>query len=153
MRVSEELHTYMLVCMPYVSKKTNEPPFGESWLRAVGKTANRGKVDGVFARRTSTVNTLLANAASNLRCRACGRHGHWEAACKSKSTNDGPKPSSRMPRRPYSQCRSGRRGNKQIVHQLRVNEDSNDNDTFQDLEFNSVAENNGRDKILAILDI
>ena len=91
--------------------------------------------------------------ATNSRCRACGRHGHWEAACRSKSTNDGPKPSSQKPRRPRSQSRSVRRGNKQTVHQLRVNEDGTDDDTFQHLEFNSVTENDGRDEIFATLDI
>ena len=81
------------------------------------------------------------------------RLGHWEAACRSKSTTDGSKPSSQKPRRPRSQSRSGRRGNKQAVHQLRVNEDSNDDDTFQHLEFNSVTNNDGRDEIFATLDI
>ena len=77
----------------------------------------------------------------------------WEAACRSKSTTDGSKPSSQKPRRPCSQSRSGRRCNKQAVHQLRVNEDSNDDDTFQHLEFNSVTDNDGRDEIFATLDI
>ena len=54
---------------------------------------------------------------------------------------------------PRSQSQSGRRGNKQAVHQLRVNEDSNDDDTFQHLEFNSVTNNDGRDEIFATLDI
>ena len=76
--------------------------------------------------------------ASNSKCRACGQLGHWEAACRSKSTTDGPTRSSQKPRRPRSQYRSGRRGNKHAIHQLRVNEDSNDDDTFQHLEFNSV---------------
>ena len=85
--------------------------------------------------------------SANSRCRACGRHGHWEAACRSKSTNDGLKPSSQKPRRPSSQSPSGIRGNKQAVQQLRVNEDSNDDDTFQNLEFKTVIEKDGRDDI------
>ena len=32
--------------------------------------------------------------ASNSKCRACGQLGHWEAACRSKSTTDGPTRSS-----------------------------------------------------------
>ena len=31
--------------------------------------------------------------APNSRCRTGDRHGHWEAACRSKSINDGPNPS------------------------------------------------------------
>ena len=73
--------------------------------------------------------------AANSRCRPCGRHGHWKAACRSKSTIDAPKPSSQKPRRPRSQSRSGRRDNKQTVHQLRVNEEGTDDDTFQHLGF------------------
>ena len=46
--------------------------------------------------------------ASNSKCRACGRLGHWEAACMIKSTNDGPKPGYQKPRRPRSQSRPGR---------------------------------------------
>ena len=91
--------------------------------------------------------------AVNSKCRACGRLGHWEAACRSKSTTDGSKPSSQKPRRPRPQSRSGRRGNTQAVHQLRVNEYSNDDDTFQHLEFNSVTNNDGRDEIFVTLDI
>ena len=91
--------------------------------------------------------------AANSRCRACGRLGHWKAACRSKSTTDAPKPCSHKPRRPCSQSRSVRRGNKQTVHQMRVNEDSNDEDTFQHLDFNSVTENDGRYEIFATLDI
>ena len=90
--------------------------------------------------------------AANSKCRACGRLCHWEAAWRSKSTTDGPKPSSQKPRRPRSQSRSGIRGNKQAVHQLRVNEDRNDDDTFQHLEFNSVTNNDGRDEIFATLE-
>ena len=84
-------------------------------------------------------------------CRACGRHGHWEAACRCKSSNNGHKSSSQKPRRARPQSRSGRRGNKQTVHYLRVNEDSTDDDTFQHLEFNSVTDNDGRDEIFATL--
>ena len=91
--------------------------------------------------------------AANSRFRACGRHGYWEAACRSKSTIDAPKPSSQKPRRPRSQSQPGRRGNKQTVNQLRVNEDGTDDDTFQHLEFNSVTENDGRDEIFATLEI
>ena len=36
---------------------------------------------------------------------------------------------------------------------MRVNEDSNNDDTFQNLELNSVTENDGRDEIFATLDI
>ena len=89
--------------------------------------------------------------AANSMCRACGRHCNWEAACRSKSTNDGPKSNSQKPRRPRSQSRSGRRGNKQTVHQLRVNEDITGDDTFQHLEFKSVTDNDGRDEIFATL--
>ena len=91
--------------------------------------------------------------AANSKCRACGRRGHCDAACRGKSTTDGPKPSSQKPRRPRSQSRSGRRGNTQAVHQLRVNEDSNDDVPFQHLEFNSVTDNDGRDEIFATPDI
>ena len=36
---------------------------------------------------------------------------------------------------------------------MRVNKDSNDDATFQHLEFNTVTENDGRDEISATLDI
>ncbi len=90
---------------------------------------------------------------ANARCRACGRHSHWETTFRCKSPNDGHKSSSQKPRRPRSQSRSGRRGNKQIVHQLHVNEDSTDDDKFQYLNFNSVTDSDGRDEIFATLNI
>ena len=46
-----------------------------------------------------------------------------------------------------------RRGNRQAVHPLRVNGDRNDDDTFQQLEFTSVTNNDERDEIFATLDI
>ena len=78
---------------------------------------------------------------------------HWETTFRCKSPNVCHKSSSQKPRRPHSQSRSGRRGNKQIVHQLHVNEDSTDDDTFQYLNFNSVTDSDGRDEIFATLNI
>ena len=60
----------------------------------------------------------------------------------SKSTTDGPKPSSHAEAHAGDPAHNPGQGddrNKQAVHQLRVNENSNDDDTFQHLEFNSVT--------------
>ena len=109
--------------------------------------ANRGKVNEVIA-RTATVNTLLENVRQQIQgvVHAADMVIGWQYA-GANPTNDGIKPSSQKPRRPSSQSPSGRRGNKQAVHQLRVNEDSNDDDTFQNLEFKTVTEKDGRDDI------